>query len=125
MRIHTTGVRKSPTVHRSLRALLGGLALATGSAAIASEDIEFTSEHIGEVGLENRFATLPIWGIPNDGDRWSTLAQLGYTSAAADSLAVAGPMLSVALHRSLTVNRTSATVQRTATTCRLSSLVAR
>jgi len=85
----------------SLGAILSGLGQTSGSVATANEDIEFASEHLGEVGLENRLAALPLWGVPDEGRRWSTLAQLGYTSAASDSLTVEGPMLSGAIRRAL------------------------
>lgn len=86
---------------RLLCASLLGVALAYGAAAFAKEDIEFASEHIGEVGLENRFATLPLWSVPDEGRAWSSLVQLAYTSATSDSLSVDGPMLSLAVRRNL------------------------
>ena len=86
---------------RWLYAPLCSLTLVNGNAEAAKEDIEFASEHIGEVGLENRLAQLPIWAMPNETERWSTVAQLGYLSAGSDSLTVDGPMAAFAIHRKL------------------------
>ena len=65
------------TLHRILCISLTGAALLVTVTAQAKEDIEFASEHIAEVGLENRLATLPLWGTFEAGQAWSVLGQFG------------------------------------------------
>ena len=37
------------------------LALAHAIRVTAAEDIEYVQEHLAEVPMDNRFATLPVW----------------------------------------------------------------
>lgn len=77
-----------------------GLLLAYGSAA-AKDDIEFVAEHLPEVAMDNRYATLPVWNATTASDRWSFTAQAGLGQTAAGSLRIGGPMLAAAASRAL------------------------
>jgi hypothetical protein len=76
------------------------LLLACGSAA-AKEDIEFVAEHLPEVAMDNRYATLPLWNPTREHDDWSFAAQAGYGDTSAGNLQIGGPMLAVAASRAL------------------------
>jgi hypothetical protein len=71
--------------------------------AYAKHDIEFVAEHLPEVAMDNRYATLPVWTAstsqPDEG--WTLAAQGSFTRASADALEVGGPMLSFAASRAL------------------------
>lgn len=70
--------------------------------ASGAEDIEFVAEHIAELPMDNRFATLPVWAAGEDLTAgWSFAAQAGYGNTTSGNLEVAGPMLSVAVSRPL------------------------
>jgi hypothetical protein len=71
------------------------------STASAKEDVEFTAEHLPEVGVDNRYATLPVWGTSGESQPWSVVGQLGHTSAGSGTLQVRGPMFSAAVRREL------------------------
>jgi hypothetical protein len=78
-------------------------ALVCCSHAFAKEDIEFVAEHLPEVSMDNRYATLPVWIAttqqPDEG--WTFAAQGSFSQASAGDLEVAGPMLSFAASRAL------------------------
>lgn len=77
-------------------------ALAYASAAGAAEDIEFVAEHVPEVAMDNRFATLPVWGSPGEVSReWSFTVQAAYATADTGQLNEAGPMLAIAANRAI------------------------
>ena len=84
--------------------LLIALGLWSTSASAAKEDIEFVAEHLPEVAMDNRYATLPIWGA-NFGESGAALfgqhgliAQAGFSSTRTGDLIIEGPLLSAALH---------------------------
>jgi len=62
--------------------------------ARATEDIEFVAEHLPEVSMDNRYATLPIWSA-NAQDPWSVVGQAAYSSATTGELRIDGPLLSL------------------------------
>ncbi|MDY6948067.1 MAG: hypothetical protein SXG53_20355 [Pseudomonadota bacterium] len=70
--------------------------LAAAAPASAKEDIEFVQEHLPEVAMDNRYATLPFWGgaVEDDGQPQLDL-QAGYTLTGAGALKIRGPLLSV------------------------------
>jgi len=73
-------------------------------AAAKKEDIEYVAEHLPEVSMDNRYATLPLWTAsatsrPDDG--WTFAAQGSFSRATAGGLEVGGPMLSFAASRAL------------------------
>jgi hypothetical protein len=76
------------------------LLLACGSAA-AKEDIEFVAEHLPEVAMDNRYATLPLWNEIGESDGWTLAAQAGFGRASAGNLRIGGPMFAVAATRAL------------------------
>jgi hypothetical protein len=83
-------------------AILLLVACSITSKAGAVEDIEFVAEHLAEVPMDNRFATLPVWGPAGDATgSWSFVGQLGYATTTAGNLEVAGPMFSAAASRTL------------------------
>ena len=58
---HETRVH-SP-MNRRYIVLLGALASTASVSARAEHDIEFVAEHLPEVMMDNRYATLPIWSL--------------------------------------------------------------
>jgi len=74
-----------------------------GSRAYAKEDIEFVAEHLPEVAMDNRYATLPVWSSnssqPDEG--WTVAAQGSLNRVSAGNLEIGGPMLSAAVSRAL------------------------
>ena len=69
-------------------------------ASAATEDIEYVSEHLVEVAMSHRYAALPVW--PREAtSRWGFTAQAGYSGTRTGELELAGPTLSVAVHRAL------------------------
>lgn len=75
--------------------------LACCSHAYAKEDIEFVAEHLPEVAMDNRYATLPIWGTPPQADEWTLAVQSAFDGESAGRLEAGGPLLSVAVTRAL------------------------
>jgi hypothetical protein len=70
--------------------------------AHAVEDIEYVAEHLAEIPMDNRFASLPVWGPAGEAHRsWSYVAQAAYAQTMTGNLEVSGPMLSAAASRSL------------------------
>ena len=68
---------------------------AAGAPAGAAEDIEYVAEHLAEVPMDNRFATLPIWGGAQEaGKTWAFTGQAGMAKTATGELEASGPMLS-------------------------------
>lgn len=66
------------------------------------EDIEYVAEHLPEVAMDNRYATLPVWNATRRSDGWSFTAQAGFGDTSAGHLQIDGPMLAVAASRALT-----------------------
>ena len=82
-----------PIVLSSLSSLL---TFAAASPATAKEDIEFVQEHLPEVAMDNRYATLPIWSGAASAERQSNAElQAGYTTMGAGNLKLNGPLLSI------------------------------
>jgi hypothetical protein len=78
------------------------LLLACGGAVAASESVEFVVEHLPEALMDNRFASLPIWGwpAPQRGE-WQHRVALGYTHTGAGSAKLGGALFSAAATRSI------------------------
>ena len=66
-------------------------------AAAATESIEFVAEHLAEIGMDNRYASLPLWS----GDSRFDL-NAGYSHTHTGTLSIDGPM--TALGASLRLN---------------------
>lgn len=89
-----------------ITSLLLGLVLACAAAKLASaakENIEFVAEHLPEVAMDNRYATLPLWTyLDSAGDaRWPFAVTAGYALSKAGSLHLDGPMLALSVSRRL------------------------
>lgn len=84
------------------RILIVGVLMCCANA-YAKHDIEFVAEHLPEVAMDNRYATLPVWtamtSTPDDG--WTFAAQGSFNQASAGGLEVSGPLLSFAVSRPL------------------------
>ena len=65
--------------------------------AVAKDDIEFVAEHLPEVAMDNRYATLPVWGgEPVAGaDRSGYEFQWAFASTTSSELEIRGPLLSL------------------------------
>jgi hypothetical protein len=72
------------------------------STANAVEDIEFVAEHLAELPMDNRFASLPVWRLSDEsGNPWSLAAQGAYSSTSSGNLNNAGPLISIGLSHTL------------------------
>lgn len=70
--------------------------------ARAAESIEYVAEHLAEVPMDNRFATLPVWGAAREsGEDWTFAGQAGFAKTTTGELSAAGPMLSFGADRRL------------------------
>jgi hypothetical protein len=82
--------------------LLCSLAAIAAFPALAKEDIEFVQEHLPEVAMDNRYATLPVWhGGANGADDKRFVAQGAYSFTNASALQIRGPLLSIGSHWNL------------------------
>lgn len=88
--------------HAGGRALALFVALTgAGVARAAAEDIAFVAEHLPEVAMDNRYATLPLWLGGNHEQRWRTDVGLAYTALSSQTLKLDGPMFSISASRRL------------------------
>lgn len=71
----------------------------------AEHDIEFVAEHLPEAAMDNRYATLPLWGDSvTEASRWQVATQAAFGATEVGSLSLRGPMLSLGLQRPLPDN---------------------
>jgi hypothetical protein len=78
------------------------LVLAPVRVAAAAHSFEFAAEHLPEVAMDNRFATLPLWsGGATPAGSWQFTAQGGVARTGSGGLMLDGPMWSAAVHRQL------------------------
>jgi hypothetical protein len=86
--------------------LLANAFAVLGSNAGAKENIEWVAEHLPEIAMDNRYASLPLWSIcERDPDAVDVADQpadptcsgigLGYGRTHSESLSMDGPMLSL------------------------------
>lgn len=66
------------------------------AVAQAKEDIEFVQEHLPEVAMDNRYATLPLWNTLTSEMMPGVSAQASFGDTSAGSLSISGPMFSLA-----------------------------
>lgn len=86
---------------RLIGSALGCLFAATVSAA-AKEDIEFVQEHLPEVAMDNRYATLPLWSNAGEAQRSAGVdLQSAFGSTSAGTLTIDGPMFAIVAHTPL------------------------
>ena len=67
------------------------------AAGAATEDISFVAEHLPEVAMDNRYASLPLWdAIPASGEpRRHFGLGLGFMELRSNTLMLDGPMLTI------------------------------
>ena len=92
---------KMRTVSLALRCGAATLLFHAGAASGATESIEFVGEHLAEIPMDNRYATLPLWAHWNNNvpPSWQLTAQSGFAQTHTGSLAADGLMLSLAAGR--------------------------
>jgi len=73
------------------------LSLAWSVAACAEHDIEFVSEHLPEIAMDNRYATLPLWTACAEPGQLCGGATAGYATTRAGTLSLDGPMFAASL----------------------------
>ena len=69
--------------------------------AAATESIEFVQEHLAEIAMDNRYATLPLWSRSSaEADaHWQFATQVAYAKTQTGALTIDGPMVSVGVSR--------------------------
>lgn len=88
-------------MNRQSVVLLGALAWGLAGPARSEHDIEFVAEHLPEVMMDNRYATLPVWDLGAGTENTAYQFQAAYSSSAAGDLSIAGPLLSMSASRPL------------------------
>jgi hypothetical protein len=74
--------------------------LLPASVAAAIENLEFVAEHLPEVAMDNRFATLPLWGSGTPTPESGQFTMQGaYARTGSGGLTLGGPMSSIAIQR--------------------------
>jgi len=76
------------------------LSIISARTAYALESFEFIAEHVPEVAMDNRFATLPIWSDATM-DTWGVIAQGAAARIRSGAVVLEGAMFSVAALREL------------------------
>jgi hypothetical protein len=70
-------------------------------AAAADHSFEFVAEHLPEVAMDNRFATLPLWSGATPAGVWQFTLQGAVARTSSGAMRLDGPMLSAAARRQL------------------------
>jgi hypothetical protein len=79
---------------------LVALLLLWSPMAAAEHSFEFVAEHLPEVAMDNRFATLPLWsGAATPAGQWQFALQGALARTTAGAMVLDGPMLSAAARR--------------------------
>ena len=66
--------------------------------APAAESIEFVGEHLPEIAMDNRYASLPLWDrCPEPGDRTCFAFEAGYGHTHSGTLSIDGPMFAASV----------------------------
>lgn len=85
------------------RLTLLALALHAAPAVAATESIEFVQEHLAEIVMDNRYASLPVWARPGpDAQAWQFTTQAAFSKTHTGELTVDGPMFSLGATRNIT-----------------------
>jgi hypothetical protein len=71
-------------------------------AAAAVESIEFVGEHLAEIAMDNRYATLPLWSESDS--RWSMSTQAALAQTRSGGLSIDGPMFALGVSRRISGN---------------------
>ncbi len=71
------------------------------TTCVAAHSLDFIAEHLPEVAMDNRIASLPLWTHINAASRdaWHFSVQGGYADTRANTLRFSGRMLSLAVAR--------------------------
>jgi hypothetical protein len=79
------------------------LLAAFAQRATAEESIEFVSEHLPEIAMDNRYAILPLWNACGDGADDSSCFGLGvaYARTHSGTLSMDGPMFTMSFVRTV------------------------
>jgi len=78
------------------------LALLAHPVCRAEHDIEFVAEHLPEVAMDNRYATLPVWGESSrESPAWSGALQGAASTTSVATLTLAGRLLSAAAQHTI------------------------
>src|SRR5689334_6375983 len=90
--------------YSGLGVLLGLLATSAGAA----ESIEFVTEHLPEIAMDNRYASLPLWNrcgtdMERSGDTCFGLSA-AYQRTHSGTFAIDGPLLALSASRTLGAN---------------------
>jgi hypothetical protein len=89
--------------HKVLALAIPGAFLARG--AVAKESIEFVAEHLPEVAMDNRYASLPLWDRCDEArradDTFCFGINVGYSRSRSGTLSFDGTMLSLGAARPL------------------------
>ena len=86
----------SSNLRIALSSVAASLAACGPSTLLAREDIEFVQEHLPEVAMDNRYATLPLWGSTTTAEsRFAAEFQSAYSDTATGNLQLSGPLLSL------------------------------
>ena len=89
-----------PTHKSSVRAL-ALVPLLLAPAARAAESIEFVAEHLPEIAMDNRYASLPLWNDCHEEARDTNCFGLnaGYARTHSGTLSIDGPMIALSVAR--------------------------
>lgn len=76
--------------------------LVLSSPCNAAEDIEFVAEHLPEVAMDNRYASLPLWDASTaTGDAPAFAVESAYSRTETGHLTIDGPLFSVGFSTAL------------------------
>jgi len=80
--------------------------MAAEPAFAATESIEFVQEHLAEIAMDNRYASLPIWASSGEAGsaHWQLTTQAAFAKTRTGELTVGGPMYSLAATRNIAEN---------------------
>ena len=79
------------------------LSLLSSRLHAASQSIDFVAEHLPEIAMDIRYASLPRWASIDGASpaAWRLANQGGYAQTQADTLRLAGSMISLTLVRQI------------------------
>ncbi|HEX4798354.1 MAG TPA: hypothetical protein VFV04_03630 [Burkholderiales bacterium] len=102
MTVRPTLMSYTATRRRAALVIVVLLVLAPVRATAAAHSFEFVAEHLSEVAMDNRFATLPLWsGGTTLGGSWEFTVQGAVARTGSGGLTLGGPMWSAAAQRQL------------------------
>lgn len=67
----------------------------------ATESIEFVAEHLPEIAMDNRYASLPLWNACESEKTFCFGTSVGYARTHSGTLSIDGPMISLSVVRPL------------------------